>query len=216
LLGILAFAPGTASADPFVITLDAANISDTGPYAQVTVNLTSSTTADVTFQSLTSGGNIFLMGAQGAVALNVNGDVTVGTITGTNSGTGFTPGPLSVAAAGNEDGFGSFNFTVDSFDSYTHSSDTVTFTLTNTSGTWASSADVLTPNEGGYLAAAHILVTTYPADASGSASVTGYAAGQGGETITAVPEPGSVALALTGALGFGLAGLRRFRRRVTQ
>jgi len=32
----------------------------------------------------------------------------------------------------------------------------------------------------------------------------------------AVPEPGTVALALTGAFGFGLAGLRRFRRRVAQ
>jgi len=37
-----------------------------------------------------------------------------------------------------------------------------------------------------------------------------------GESVSVVPEPASMALALTGAFGFGLAGLRRFRRRVAQ
>src|SRR5689334_17288788 len=45
---------------------------NTGPYAEVTIDLTSSTTALVTFQSLLNGGNWYLMGDSGAFDLNVN------------------------------------------------------------------------------------------------------------------------------------------------
>lgn len=38
---------------------------------------------------------------------------------------------------------------------------------------------------------------------------------EGSTPASPVPEPGTMALALTGALGFGLAGFRRFRRRPT-
>jgi hypothetical protein len=59
----------------------------TGPYANVNINLTSSTTATITFTSLTNSGNIYLMGDGSTVALNVNASsFTVGTITGTNNG----------------------------------------------------------------------------------------------------------------------------------
>src|SRR5262245_44134627 len=67
-----------------------------GPYQTVDVHLNSSTSATVTFTSLTNSGNIYLMGANGAAALNVNAaSFSVGSITGSNGGTGFTPGPLS-------------------------------------------------------------------------------------------------------------------------
>jgi hypothetical protein len=146
------------------------------------------------------------MGGQGAVALNLNAGVfLLGPITGTNSGTGFTPGPLSFAAAGNEDGFGSFNFTVDSFDGFTHSSDSITFSLTNLAGTWASAAAILTGNSQGLLAAAHIFVTSSPANADNGALATGYASGNG----TSVPDGGTTVMLLGAALGvLGMA--RRF------
>src|SRR5260370_30440070 len=121
---LLAFAVLPARADQLSFSLDLGNTSDpgisgfTGPYATVTVDRTSSTTADITFTSLTKNGNIYLFGDGGSVALNVNGPFTVGDITGANSGTGFTPGPLTQGAPGNEDGFGSFNFTANSFDGY--------------------------------------------------------------------------------------------------
>src|SRR5262249_54978070 len=122
----LMFSTSRASAD-FQLTTSNDQNTGAGPFINVHVALTGQT-ATFTFTSLTNGGNIFLMGAQGAVAVNLNTTSwTVGTMTGTNSGTGFSPGPLSNGGAGNEDGFGSFNQTINSFDSFTHSSDTVTF-----------------------------------------------------------------------------------------
>jgi len=176
---------GVASADTvYYLTAGNSAISGyTGPYAKVDVDLTSSTTATITFTSLTNAGNIYLMGATSAVDVNVNATSwTLGTVTGTNAGTGFTPGSYSNGGSKNADGFGSFNQTIVSFDGFTHSADNITFTLTDTSGTWGSSSNVLTPNADGDYVAAHILVTSYPADASNSNPATGYAAGN-----TAVP-----------------------------
>jgi MYXO-CTERM domain-containing protein len=201
-----------AQADIVVFDLTAGNSAISGfagPYAAVTVNRTSSTTATITFASLTAGGISYLMGGQGAVGVNVNASSwTLGTITGSNSGTGFTPGPWSSGGAGNEDGWGSFNQTVDSFDGYGHSSDTISFGLTDTSGTWASAANVLGPNASGYEAASHIFVTTSPANASNSALNTGYATG----SVTAAPEPSTWAMGLMGFFGLGYAAFRRTRR----
>lgn len=181
----------------------------TGPYAHVVVDRTSSTTATITFTSLTGGGNIFLLGDGGSVAVNVNANSwTLGAITGSNVGTGFDPGnPYSNGGSGNEDGWGSFNQTINSFDGYTHSSSTISFTLTDTSGTWASAANVLLGNGSGYLAAAHIFVAGDPADANapGGALATGFATGDG----SSVPDGGStVAL-----LGCGLAGIGMISRK---
>jgi len=108
----------------------------TGPYGSVSVDLTSSTTATITFTSLTNAGNIYLFGDDGSVDININATSwTLGTITGSNAGTGFTPGPYSDGGSGNVDGFGVFNQTINSFDGFTHSSDTISFDVTDTSGT---------------------------------------------------------------------------------
>jgi len=161
----------------------------------VLVNRTSTTTATITFTSLTNSGNIYLLGGAGSVAVNVNAaSFTLGPITGSNAGTGFTPGDWSDGGSGNEDGFGSFNQTIDSFDGYTHSSNSISFSLTDTSGTWASAMAVLLANSGGSLAAAHIFVTTDPANASNGALATGYAANG------TVPDGGSTVLLLGAAL----------------
>jgi len=203
--GFMAFTVQPAKADSITFDLTTGNSAISGypgPYASVLVNRTSTTTATITFTSLTNSGNIYLLGGVGSVAVNVNAtSFTLGPITGSNAGTGFTPGPYSDGGSGNEDGFGSFNQTINSFDGYTHSSDSISFSLTDTSGTWASAMAVLLANSGGSLAAAHIFVTADPANGSNGALATGFAANG------TVPDSGTtVAL-----LGFALVGIGSLR-----
>jgi hypothetical protein len=197
---LMVFTVQPAKADSITFNLSNGNsaISGfTGPYASVLVNRTSTTTATITFTSLTNSGNIYLFGATGCVAVNVNATAfTLGAITGSNGGTGFTSGPYSDGGSGNEDGFGSFNQTIDSFDGFTHSADSISLALTDVLGTWASASDVLAANSNGFLAAAHIFVTESPANASNTALATGYAANGPGT----VPDGGSTVLLLGAAL----------------
>lgn len=205
LLFLLTMGAPIASADTLTLSIGNSAISGfAGPYARADVNLIDPTHAMITFTSLTNAGNIYLLGDGGSVAVNVNATSwTLGTITGSNAGTGFTPGSYSDGGAGNEDGFGSFNQTINSFDGFSHSSDLIGFVLTNTGGTWASAGNVLTANADGYLAAAHIFVTSSPANASNTALATGYATNG-----TAVPDGGITLMLLGGAL-VGLEALRR-------
>lgn len=209
---LLALGASSASADIFSFTLDTGNpaISGyTGPYASVDVNLINSTLATVTFTSLLNNGNIFLFGGNGAVAVNVNSTSwSLSNITGLNTGTGFTPGIFSDGGAGNENGFGSFNQTINSFDGYTHSSSSISFNLIDLAGSWANALDVLALNANGAYAAAHIFVTSSPANAANGALATGFAAGSGGLPPSELPEPGAL-----GLLGLGLASLAAIRRR---
>lgn len=178
----------------------------TSPFVGVSVDLTSSTTAAITFTGDLVSGNQYLMGDSSAVDLNVNASsFTATSFTDTNAGTGFTPGPLSNGGSGTVDGFGTFNLTINSFDGFTHTGDTITFLLTDTSGTWASAADVLIANGLGWDAAAHIYVTSSPANASNGAAVTGFAAEAG---TSNVPEPSTLIL-----LGSELLALGGFFRR---
>jgi hypothetical protein len=183
-----------------------------GPYAEVLVNRTSPTTATITFTSDIVGGNIYLMGDSGMVALNVNATTfTDSGFTGSNAGTGFTPGPFSVGS-GTEDGFGAFNLTINDFDGFSSSVDTFSFDLTNTSGTWATALDVLTPNSSGFSAAAHIFVTSSPANASNGTLATGFAANGGAGSGPPVPEPASLLLLGSGLLFLSSTSKRFFRK----
>jgi len=180
-----------------------------GPFVNVTINQVGNT-ATITFTSLVKNGNIYLMGDGSSIALNVNAaSFSVGTITGTNAGSGFTPGGFTANFGSQQvDGFGHFNFTIDSFDGFTHSSDSITFTLTNLSGTWNSCHDVLTLNDALQIAAAHIFVTAFPANAANGALATGFAAGNG----QGVPDGGATVMLLGAALG-SLGMVRRFLKR---
>src|SRR5262249_39532155 len=146
-LGALLLMGSQAKADVISFDLTSGNsaISGfTGPYAHVDVNRTTPTMATITFTSLTNSGNIYLLGDGGSVGVNVNAtSFTLGAISGSNAGTGFTPGPYSDGGSGNQDGFGVFNQTINSFDGFTHSSDLISFNITDTSRTWATANDLL-------------------------------------------------------------------------
>jgi hypothetical protein len=145
--------------------------------------------------------------------VNVNADTfTVGTISGSNGGTGFDSGAPFTTGSGNVNGFGVFNLVIKSFDGFTHSSDTISFTVTNTSLTpWANASQVLTANANDSLAASHIFVTPFPANASTGATATGFAAGSGNPEVPPqeIPEPGVLALLGMGLFGLGATALRR-------
>ena len=209
-LGLMA---PTARADTITINLGAPNSAvsgEPGPYVQLQVNRTSATTAIITATSMTEGPGpiIYLIGGNDALGLEVSGAVTASLLTESNAGTGFattaSEDTIVTCPPGHcqEDGFGDFNLQVMNFDGFTHSADTISFTLTLTSGSWANAASVLTNNAGGFEGAAHIFATTSPANASNGAIVTGYA-GSGGPGVP-VTEPGSVLMLGAGLLGFGL------------
>ena len=141
------------------ITLNTGNTAvagDAGPYATVTITLDSSTTATVTFNSLTNGGFIYLMGDGGTADLNVNGTYTLGTVTESNSISGGTPS-FKDNTPGTVDGFGAFNLSLNNnSNAFTDTATSISFMLTATNGnSWSSASNVLTPNGDGYLAAIH-------------------------------------------------------------
>jgi hypothetical protein len=177
-----------------------------GPYGSASVSLVGNT-ATITFTAANTAAFQYLFGAAGSVAVNVNGAFTLGAITGTHlPGFGFQPGEgYSNGGAGNEDGFGSFNLTINSFDGYTRSSNSITFTLT---GSWANDASVLTANANGAFVAAHIFVAAFPANPNAGALATGFAASGGAVNA---PDGGTTVMLLGAALG-ALGMARRFLR----
>jgi len=211
MLAIAGFAFQQARADTYTFNLSIGNPGISGlqgPYAQVSITLTSSTTATVTFTSLTNSGNTYLMGDGGSVALNVNAtSFTASSISGTNSGGG-TPGPYTPHYGPQRvDGFGRFNFTITSFDGFAHSSDSITFTLTNTSGTWASALNVLIANNQGAFAASHIFVAKRFKGKYVNLGNTGFAANGG--CSNNVPDAGGTVVLLGAVLG-ALGMARRY------
>jgi hypothetical protein len=176
------------------------------PYGSVSVTVVG-TTATIVFTAAQTGAFQYLFGNGSSVDVNVQGGFTVNTITGTQLA-GFTPTTYSNAGAKNVDGFGVFNLTIDGGNGYTTSSNSITFTVTQTSGTpWlADGSNVLTANANGALVAAHIFVAAFPADPNASALATGYAA-NGGAVNT--PDGGTTVMLLGAALG-ALGVARRF------
>jgi hypothetical protein len=178
------------------------------PFGSVTINRTSTTDASITFTSNLIGTTQYSFGDGGSVALNTNGAVTVtggvpGGITSTPLFATATP-VFALGGAGNEDGFGSFNFTLNDSDGFGDSVTLLSFAIHLTSGSWSSASNVLAPNSQGFNAAAHVFVCTTPCSTEAGTLATGFAT---------VPGPilggGIPGLVMAGA---GLLALARRRR----
>jgi len=196
---LLALGVSSAFADQiYTLSIPNAAMSGfTGPFATATVHLVNSTQATVTFDGLDNGGFFYLIGDGSEADVNVNATLfSITGISGTNSFSGFTPGPYSTPGPGNVSSFGAFNAIVDGFDGFTHSATEVTYTLNNLSGTWVGASNVLTPNASGYSVAVHSFACQDPCNTTEGAANTGLVA----NGASPVPEPTTVSL-------FGLAGL---------
>jgi len=175
------------------------------PYGSASVTLVGST-ATITFTAANTAAFQYLFGNGSSVDVNVNGGFTVGPITGTQL-PGFTLTSYSNAGAKNVDGFGVFNLTIVDGSGCTTSFNSITFTVTQTSGTpWATDANVLTANGNGAFVAAHIFVAAFPASPAAGALVTGFAANGGAVNA---PDGGTTVMLLGAALG-ALGMARRF------
>jgi len=164
------------------------------------VTFVDSTHALVTFTAAVTGGYTYKFGDGGSVAVNVNASsFSVSNITDPKT----TP-----AGSGNEDGFGSFNLKFNTDTAHDYRLLTVTFELTNLSGTWADDKAVLIANSDGHRVAAHVFV--YSTDPL-NADATGFATDSGKEGGAEVPAPPSVILLGLGVLGVGFGS--RWRRR---
>jgi protein with PEP-CTERM/exosortase system signal len=215
LIAIAALGFQQAKADSTTYTLGTPNSAISpfpAPYGTVTVTLTSATTANVTFTAGSSGGFSYLFVDGSAAAVNVNaGSWTITNLASTTPATGgFVAQPAGFPAdggSGTVDGFGVLNQTVNGFDSTDHAMSSISFTLTNTSGTWASAASVLIANSQGVLVAAHIVVFASGSVINGTQLATGFVANGG----ASVPDGGTTVMLL--GMAFGALGMvRRFLR----
>lgn len=208
--GVLALTLGTAASATTTYSLDLGNAAISGfptPYGSVSVNLVDAMTATIDFTAATTGGfKYFFIGAQAA-------DVNVNATTWTLSGLTGNGGALSDGGSSNVDGHGVFNQTIDQFDGFGQASTEISFTLTNTSGTWASDSSVLIANDDGHTVAAHIAVCVLAdnptCNSELGAIATGFATNGGG----VIPEPATWAMMI---LGFGGIGAMLRRRRALQ
>ena len=225
MIGIAGLSLQQVKADTFTFNLTSPNFAVSpypSPYISVTVNRTSTTMATITFSSLTTGGFTYLMQSSGAAAVNVNASSwTIDSFSFISASTVYPGGGfqtqqgLTNGGAGNEDGFGSFNQTVDAKDGTAQAMTQIMFTLTNTSGGpgWGSVGDVLALNDSIHkaLAAAHIVVFASNNVVNGQQLATGYVAGNGLSInpVSIVPDGGATVMLLGTALG-ALGMARRF------
>jgi len=191
----------SASADPFLSTLtvpDTAISTFPAPFGTVLVDLTSPTTATITFTADESHANAYTFGSVNSAAVNLSSTsgFTISGLSGTPLNGTFTAPTLTSAGSDNVSSFGVFTNTIRDMGGFTMAVASITFTVTNNTGTWASPAYGLVGNADGFDAAAHIFICNQPAatcTASSAATTSGFVAEIAGSGVT-VPEPTSVFL----------------------
>jgi hypothetical protein len=207
----LALTFGTAASALTTFSLGVGNADIAGypaPYGTVDVNLVDATTADVTFTAGAVGIYKYFFIATSAADVNVNATTwSFSNLTGNG-------GALSSGGSGNVDGHGIFNQTFNQFDGFGQPSTTISFRLTDLSGTWASSDNVLAANASGHFVAAHIAVCDTSANPTCNSDLGAVATGfatNGARGV--IPEPASWGLMLVGF--FGAGALIRSRRKAS-
>lgn len=200
LLSLVLFAANMALADSITFTLNNTGVSG-GPFVNVTVNLTATGVATITFQSE---GTALGMINGSTLALNVNTALgwTGAYNTLTSNGEALNLACDLCSTGNNVDGFGKFNLI---FNQHDASSPATTVSVTLTGGGWTSASQVLTSNGGasGSSAASHVTVGSNCTFIAGNGTTTSPA------TCATVPEP-SVYM---GLLASGVIGLSFIRRR---
>ena len=154
----------------------------------------------------------------GDLGLYVNpailGNISVSNIIGSNSGVGF--GPFNSNTFGWEtgnfsaDGFGKFNVKISGLDAWTYAVDTLTFTLSIGSGSWASASNVLAPNSDNSVAASHVIpaLSNPPSNPDQSHNFYGLNTGFADQSVVRVPEPGILILLGIAMSAIGMASWR--------
>jgi hypothetical protein len=204
---LLMFSVAQATVYPsFTFNLDLGNAAlieqgTVAPYATVQIDLTSETTATVSFTS------DYIMFDTGMIMLNVNSSSPFGVSLPpilTHNGEEYPR-----IDTGNPSDFGNFNLILKNFDGPNDGVSSYYFYLTAGSGSsWASASDVLTANEDGHLAAVHI----YDEDATCPAGSQNCTSSLSGFATNKVPEPTSMLLLGSGLLGLALYSRRKFRK----
>jgi hypothetical protein len=205
LLSLVLFAANSALADSITFTLNNTGVSG-GPFVNVTVDLTATGVATITFQSA---GTALGMIDGSTLGLNVNTALGWTGAYNTLTSNGETLNASCVLCKTDKnlsgqqiDGFGRFNLV---FDQQSASSLATTVSVTLTGGGWTSASQVLTSNGGasGSSAASHVTVGSNCTFFVGNGTTTSPA------SCAAVPEP-SVYL---GLLTSGVIGLFFVRRK---
>src|SRR5271157_1979171 len=219
----LALCPVAARADStsfdltYASTVSGTLASYSPDYAKVTVSLDATQKiATITFTTVGFGNGTYYMGDGGAAVLNVSGTFTAAvnsTATGDPGWDGNTPttsnGGIGTHVFDGSD-MGNFNLFISNKETnsgYDGLVQTLSFTLTNTGGTWADASHVLVldATDGKFEAASHITVegVNNNGPCSPSNLCQGYGAGN------PVPEPPVNALLACSALLFSGLFLRR-------
>jgi hypothetical protein len=205
---------GTAGATTtYVLSLENSGAlypNNPAPFGEVTVDLTNSTTASVTFTTLAPAPLSAYNDANdispsytfaNEIGASVNGNFSVSDIHAYDEDMGPAGSPTwnQTPNSNNFDGFGFFNLEIDIANPGQSDVDIVTFNLNNTSGSgWNSDADVFVPNStnGDYYVAAHMV-----ADFDNGSDI-------GNTFYASTPLPGAFLL-----LGAGLVRLAAYGRK---